>query len=685
MSAQTSEAPRLTAALWYASLGWSVVPVHKVVVAPDGGTVCSCPAGASCGSKGKHPAVVWERYQRAAATPDQIRVWFEGRFASHGVGIITGAVSGFFVIDVDEGPGKAGGDAFNDLQFLHGDIPFTVRARTGGGGKHILLQHPKDIWVRTARNVLAPGVDVRGDGGFIVAAPSMHESGRIYLWDETAHPRVTPIAPAPAWVLEMAEGPSPDAGGNRAPPTGSGEIIRDAWGKVIDGRERFMVGIVCGCIATMKRETGVLPTVEAVVAEAWPTYERAVRARGASLEADGRGITLLRQRVGHFLGRVERGQWKPGAGAGKREAPPFNPETGEVIAGPHVLPPKPAIRLYTMRELDALPPPEWLIQGLLPERGLIVPFGPPKSGKTFIVLSMCLHIAAGQDWFGHPVKQGAVVYIAGEGSGGLQIRLRAMRAAYQIGVDEPFFAITRAVNFRLAGEVAALAAAIRATVGDLPVRMVVIDTLARAMPGADENSAQEVGLVIAGCDALRDTLGCSTMPIHHSGKDETRGARGTSALRGAWDTALEIAGSGKRATMTVADQKEAEAGQRLAFRMDEIPVGIGRTSLAPRLDETPETDRDMSLSRRDIGGQTGIALQVLRDVLAGPEAAIVPWFSGMPDGDVTGLHIETWRHKFYEKMPSVSQDSRKKAFQRAVEKLTKDRFIGVRDPWVWLG
>jgi hypothetical protein len=219
--------------------------------------------------------------------------------------------------------------------------------------------------------------------------------------------------------------------------------------------------------------------------------------------------------------------------------------------------------------------------------------------------------------------------------------------------------------------------------------MVVIDTLARAMPGADENSAQEVGLVIAGCDALRDTLGCSTMPIHHSGKDETRGARGTSALRGAWDTALEIAGSsGKRATMTVVDQKEAEAGQRLAFLMDTVTVGIGRTSLVPRLDETPETDRDnrdMSLSRRDIGGQTGIALQVLRDVLAGPEAAIVPWFSGMPDGEITGLHIETWRRKFYEKMPSISQDSRKKAFQRAVEKLTKDRFIGVRDPWVWLG
>ena len=70
-----------------------------------------------------------------------------------------------------------------------------------------------------------------------------------------------------------------------------------------------------------------------------------------------------------------------------------------------------------MRDLDARPPPEWLVAGLLPERSLIVPFGPPKAGKTFLVLSFCLHVAAGLPWFGMAVKQGAVVYIAGEGTG----------------------------------------------------------------------------------------------------------------------------------------------------------------------------------------------------------------------------------------------------------------------------
>lgn len=680
MSARPNEAPQISNALYYASLGWSVVPTHRVLTLPDGKAACTCPAGAACISKGKHPAVAWAQYQQTAPSEMQLRQWFEGAHASYGVGIITGAVSGIFVVDVDEGPGKAGGETLNDLQFLNGDLPFTVQARTGGGGRHMIFRHPKDIWVTTGRNVLGPGVDVRGDGGFIVAAPSLHESGRYYLWDDVAHPKTTPVADAPAWVLEMAEAPPPDAHGTRAPSTGTGEIIRDAWGKVVDGRERHMVGIICGVIADKAREGGALPSVEAVVAEAWPSYERTTKARGASLEDDGRGIALMRQRTGHFLRRAASGKWHL-----KQEAPPFvDPETGEVIAGPHVMRPKEPRVILTMRELDGLPAPEWLVHGLIPEKSMIVPFGPPKSGKTFIVLSFCLHVAGDKEWFGHAVRGGGVVYIAGEGTGGLSLRLRAMRQAYGIDVDAPLWVVPKAVNFRLDGEVDGLIALVRKTVGDTPLRIVVIDTLARAMPGADENSAQEVGLVIAGCDKVRDELQCAVIPVHHSGKDVAKGARGTSALRGAWDTALEIAGTGKQTTMTVVDQKEAEAGQRLVFRMETVAVGIGRTSLVPML-EVGATEEEAERRPREVGGQTGIALQVLRDTLAGPEAAIVPWFSGTPAGEISGLHIETWRRKFYEKMPTVPQDTRKKAFQRSVENLTRTRVIGVRDPWVWLG
>ena len=150
------------------------MPVHRVIRGSDGVISCSCPAGDACSSKGKHPAGRLDAIpRRRRHLVEQIRAWFEGPFATYGVGIVTGAVSGFIVVDVDEGPGKAGTETINDLQFLNGDLPHTPVARTGGGGRHVFLLHPRDVWVATGRNVLGPGVDVRGDGGFIVAAPSL--------------------------------------------------------------------------------------------------------------------------------------------------------------------------------------------------------------------------------------------------------------------------------------------------------------------------------------------------------------------------------------------------------------------------------------------------------------------------------------------------------------------------------
>jgi hypothetical protein len=370
--------------------------------------------------------------------------------------------------------------------------------------------------------------------------------------------------------------------------------------------------------------------------------------------------------------------------------PPFDPvpnghdtDTGPDDTDAGKPPPIPLI--LTMRQLDALPPPEWLVQGLVPEKSLVVAFGPPKAFKSFVALSLALHVADNKPWFGYTVRQGVAVYVAGEGTGGLSTRLRAMRTAYDISIDAPLFIIRKAVNFRDHAAVQALAKLIRETVGDgVPVRMVVIDTLARAMPGADENSAQEVGLVIAECDWLKEDLDTTIMLVHHSGKDESKGARGTSALRGAWDTAFEIRSAGKRrAMMTVVDQKEAEAGQQFVFRMDEVAVGLGRTSLVPMVDETPETP-EMDDRRQEPTGLTKIALDVLRNLIAGPEGGILPPLSGLPANDTRGAPHESWRRDFYQKMPGETAARKRLAFWRSSQKLEQLHFICMREPWVWL-
>jgi hypothetical protein len=335
--------------------------------------------------------------------------------------------------------------------------------------------------------------------------------------------------------------------------------------------------------------------------------------------------------------------------------------------------------------MENLPPPEWLIKGLFPAKGLIVPYGPPKGGKTFIVLSACLHIAAGRDWFDRPVQSGGVIYIAGEGIGGLGIRTRAMRSHYNIPVNIPFWIVRRAINFTKPNAAADLVALIRKTALDEPIALVVIDTLARAMPGAEENSAKDVGLVIAACAEVQDALECAVVPIHHQGKEESKGMRGTTAIKGAVDASFKITKSGDRVTMTNEDQKDADTAPEMIFTMLKVAVGLSRTGLVPTMgvssgDETGETPG----WRREPTGITLTALQVLRHVMSGEEAAELPPLPNLPNSGMKGVHHEIWRRAFYQKMPGETPNRRRLAFWRASQKLEQERFVGIVDPYVWL-
>lgn len=573
MSQSIKETPQITNALYYARLGWSVVPAHRVIRNTSGATICSCPQGADCVSKGKHPAVPWVTFQKIPATEAQIMAWFNGPFADYGVGVITGAVSGIFVIDSDQGQGKPGAESLNDIQMINGDLPYTVQAKTGGGGVHYVFKHPGNgTLITTAKNVLGAGVDVRGDGGFIVTAPSIHESGRHYIWDDAANPRTTRIVDAPAWVIDLARGDA-SSSGQRGKATGSGEIIRDAWGNVVDGRERHMVSIVCGVIASQLRITGVLPTAEAVVEEAWPSYERTTKARGASLDADGRGLVLMRHRAGHMLRRASSGKWKVSANPSEKEedAPgsewTSSPDNADKRGSPDIF------ETLDIAGLLALPPVEWLIAGLLTTDGFSVVYGPPGSLKTFLVLDQCLHICANRPWHGRAVRSGKVLYVAGEGVRGIARRIKAWCLRYEVDPSElPFRLLAASINLSQPEVVKKL---IRTAVAQMEedgecVALVVIDTVARSIPGLDENSAQEMGTFVSAVEKIKLGIGSHLLGVHHSGKDETRGARGSNALLGAVDTMVRVKRDKDRLTVEIEKQKDDDEGEPIQFRT--VPV-----------------------------------------------------------------------------------------------------------------
>jgi hypothetical protein len=170
------------AARSYAARGWSVIPVE---------------------ARGKRPLVAWTEFQQRQAQPDEIDTWFR-RWPEANVGIVTGQVSGLVVIDVDAQHG--GLESLASLERERGGLPDTVAAVTGGGGRHLYFDHPGGVLHN--RVGLRPGIDLRADGGCVVAPPSVHPGGRRYVWEPGRAPGEIPLAALPPWFVDLLRPPA---------------------------------------------------------------------------------------------------------------------------------------------------------------------------------------------------------------------------------------------------------------------------------------------------------------------------------------------------------------------------------------------------------------------------------------------------------------------------------------------
>lgn len=168
------------AAQEYLQRGWSVIPIL---------------------GHDKRPAIRWQQFQQRRSTPDELDKWFR-QWPDGNIAIVTGVVSDLVVLDID--PKHGGNESLLQLLREHGPLPHTIEAQTGGGGRHVYFSHPGGM----VRNLvgLAPGIDLRGDGGYVVAPPSIHASGKCYCWLEGHDPKHTLLAPLPGWLVEAVGG-----------------------------------------------------------------------------------------------------------------------------------------------------------------------------------------------------------------------------------------------------------------------------------------------------------------------------------------------------------------------------------------------------------------------------------------------------------------------------------------------
>ena len=233
----------LKAALAYAERGWLVVPLHN----PKQG-VCSC-RKKNCSSPGKHPRTE-HGLNDGSKDPKQIARWWE-KWPDANLGILTGQESGLLVLDVDGVDGKA---SLQALTAAHGNLPKTLcvkTGRTGTDGKrkgcHYYFRAPVGAAIRNSAGTLGKGLDIRADGGYVVAPPSLHPSGLLYEWMAPEQP----LADVPPWMLQKIAGakPAPEA------PRAQGEAIAEG------GRNHALASLA----GTMRRRGMTPEAIEAAL------------------------------------------------------------------------------------------------------------------------------------------------------------------------------------------------------------------------------------------------------------------------------------------------------------------------------------------------------------------------------------------------------------------------------------
>jgi hypothetical protein len=189
--------PALEAALEYARRGLPVFPVWPAIpmLAPHTGFMCGC-GSLRCDSPAKHPMgrLVPRGLLDASTEESMVRHWWACRFDANPAINTRGLV----VVDVD--PNKGGNDTMRDLVSKHGKLPPTWRVITGGGGRHVYFRDSTGN-IRSGTEVLGPGVDIRANGGSVIAPPSTHKSGGQYRWEDGRCPEDLPLADAPAWLV----------------------------------------------------------------------------------------------------------------------------------------------------------------------------------------------------------------------------------------------------------------------------------------------------------------------------------------------------------------------------------------------------------------------------------------------------------------------------------------------------
>ena len=475
--------------------------------------------------RGKVP--LWTDWPaRATRAPNGEPEWLEAT----GVGLLTGERANYFVLDID---GEKGKSSLAALEGEHGSLPTTWVSRTGGGGLHFFFRWPGFL-VRGSSGKVAPGIDIRGEGGQVVAPPSVHPSGSRYAWQlppwgfTPPHDQTPPDAPE--WLLDMLRPPAPRL--VHSAPAESDILKRAAaylakipgaisGSRGHDAAWRAALAVVRG-FALSEADAFALLQAEYNPRCEPPWSEKELRHK---VESASRNASV----AWGYLRDAPLPTGKPPEPREPREPGSDDGDPTPAIEGP---PGRPVSELLR-REI---PDPKWIVPGRLLEHSIALLAGPPGAGKTFLLY----------DWLCQAVAAGASVFLGQNEGAEKAMQTRLARSCAAAGIDYPpdRFRYDRNMALPL-NDLRSVERFAKRLIG---FDIVALDSLASFWPGLDENDPTHMGIAAESLKLLCETSKATSIGLHHTIKSAWKAGekpsladiRGHGSLTGRIDSAFIV-------------------------------------------------------------------------------------------------------------------------------------------------
>jgi hypothetical protein len=590
------------------------------------------------------------------------------------IGMPTGSASGVWVLDIDVKSEANGAAELAKLERANGSLPNTVIVSTPSGGAHYYFTHTDGV---RNRGSFEPGIDVRGEGGYVILPGSVRHDGCSYDWKS----RGTGVASAPEWLLGMIMRPkaTTQRTGVKSNPTYSDAAMNSELQRLI---------------GTSKNRNNQLNDSAMVIGQ----FVGAGEISRSDAEERLYGAAVANGYVGKDGEAAARATIRSGLDAGERQ-PRDIPESDELLIDDsdwvvrwlarlrEKASKKQRFDVTWFDEVNLSGVKEEILEGMLGTGEFSVIVAKPGTAKSVLAVDIGCHIAADQTWHGRKVKPGLVVFFAAERKKLTERRIAAWRKKH--GVEKIPFVVVGGKLDLTTGLVDAEALA--KTIQELEAKsgyscvLIILDTVTRTFGPGDQNQSKDMGRYIQSVDALNKATGAHIAAIHHSPWSEERG-KGAIDLDGAVDVSFGVTASGtgpaKQFTLTCTGSNDGEEGVITTFKLESIPLGIddkGVETTAPVVIEAE--GRKLPKSYREM------AIESLEQAIKQEGLRVPDNSPGFPHSTIA-VKTDIWRDRFYadcrDSDEMVTDEAVSKRYRRSVTDLTKHNKICQVGDWTWI-